>query len=259
MKLAIHQCAGSSGNVAANLAALDRSAARAAAGGAHLLVLPELFLTGYNIGDAVHELAEPADGPSIAAACAIAARHGVALLFGYAERADGVTWNAAAFIAATGERLGSYRKTHLFGPEEQRLFRPGSDWLVAATGGVRVGVLICFDVEFPEAVRALALRGADLIAVPTAVSPPYEFVPPVLVRARAIENQRYVAYVNRVGAEHGLAYFGASTVVAPNGTVLAVAGADEYFGIVEIDPEAIAREQTVYDYVRDRRADLYHD
>lgn len=257
MKLAIHQTAGSPGEVASNLDLLERSTARAAAEGASLLLLPELFLTGYNIGDRVHALAEPLDGPSLSRARTLARQHGVALAFGFAERAPDGVYNSAALIDAQGELLGSYRKTHLFGPEEKRLFRPGSGWLTADIGSWRVGCLICFDVEFPEAVRALALAGVELVLVPTANSPPYFGVTEFLVRARAYENHCYVAYVNRIGEEAGLSFYGESCVAGPDGGFLVREGTREAFRVVELRHSAIEREKRAYDYLRERRRDLY--
>ena len=257
MKLAIYQGAGTPLDVAANLALLEQTSETAAKQQANLLIFPELFLTGYNIGDAAKALAEPARGRSLQFAASIAREYRLALLFGYVERDGGTLYNAAALIDADGNLAASYRKAHLFGAEEQRLFTSGQQRVLHMIAGVRVGVLICYDVEFPEAVRALALEGAELIAVPTALMFPYTQIPKVLIPTRALENQVFVAYANRIGAEGDLKYCGLSTIAAPDGTILAQAEEAEALLVIEIDRAAIAETRSIFSYLDDRRPDLY--
>jgi predicted amidohydrolase len=254
MKLTVFQ-----GPIAAGdtLAVLDRAAAEAGEG---LLILPELFLTGYNIGaDALRALAEPADGPSAQAAAAIARRHGVALLYGYPERgADGFLYNSALLIARDGRACANYRKLQLFGAMEHAAFTAGDDpCVLAEIDGVKLGILICYDVEFPELVRGLALRGADLVAVPTAQMQPYEFVPRVLIPSRAYENSVFVAYANRCGVEGDLVYTGESCIVGPDGHDLARAGRGEEAIFATLDLAALAKARVLNTYLADRRPALY--
>lgn len=122
--------------------------------------------------------------------------------------------------------------------------------------GLRVGVLVCYDVEFPEAVRALALAGAQLVAVPTALMEPSAWIAETLVPARAAENQVFVAYCNRVGTERTLTYVGRSCVAGPAGEVVA-AGTEEQLLVADVDPAAIERARTRHDYLRERRPELY--
>jgi predicted amidohydrolase len=263
LKLGIFQAIGTPGDVSANLALLAEKAKQASEQGVALLVLPELFLTGYNIGDAAWKLAEPLDGPSLQAAAQIAQECNLALLFGYAELSQGSVYNSAVLIDATGEIAANYRKIHLYGSEEQRLFQPGNQWVIHSIAGVTVGVLICYDVEFPEAVRALVQQGAELIAVPTALPAPCAEVPTALevaktlVPTRALENQVFVAYVNHCGSEEGLDYCGLSCVVGPDGRELVRAGLNEALLIAEINPVKIQQERAVYSYLGDRRPELY--
>lgn len=259
MRIALLQAEGRPTLRDTNLTAAADAMQRAAAGGAGLLLLPELFTSGYAIGDAMVDLAEPRDGESATRLDEAASRLGIAVLYGYPERADGAIYNSARLIDAAGRPRLDYRKTHLWGPEENRLFRPG-DALVQPVrlGGVSIGVLICYDVEFPEPVRALALAGADLIAVPTATSMAVAPVSSILVPARAYENQVFVAYANRCGREGDLAYVGGSTVAAPNGAVLARAGeTDEIMLFAEIDPAAFAASRADTPYLADRRPEIY--
>ncbi|XGV97775.1 MAG: carbon-nitrogen hydrolase family protein [Leptolyngbya sp. BL-A-14] len=257
MKVGLYQGSGTPLDVTTNLELLAQTAAAAAKQNVTLLIFPELFLTGYNIGDAVKQLAEPWQGRSLQLAAAIAREHHVALLFGYAERDGDAIYNAAALIDTDGTLAANYRKAHLFGAEEQRLFTPGQEWRLHTIAGVRIGVLICYDVEFPEAVRSLALQGAELIAVPTALMFPYTQIPKVLIPTRALENQVFVAYANRIGTEGNLKYCGLSTIADPDGNVLAQAGAEETLLIADLDRTAIAKTRDVFSYLDDRRPNLY--
>lgn len=242
------------------LAAMDRAASGLVGDGPALLIMPELFLTGYNIGaDRLAEAAEAFDGPSAQRASAIARRHGTALLYGYPERgADGKLYNSALLVGGDGGMLANTRKLHLFGDMERTVFTPGARICeLAVIGGLRVGVLICYDVEFPETVRSLALQGADLVAVPTALMRPYDFVARVLVRARAYENQVFVAYANRTGSEGALDYVGESCIIAPDGAELARAGAGETVISATLDGGALAASRVALPYLADRRPDIY--
>jgi predicted amidohydrolase len=236
---------------------MRRQAEVAAEAGAGLAIFPEMFLTGYNIGDAVFGLAEPANGPSAAAVEAIARESGMAILYGYPERFGKQVFNSALLIHPTRGAITNYRKTHLYGTEEKRLFAPGDGLVVTELDGLKVGILICYDVEFPEAVRALAQAGAELIAVPTALIQPFDIVARTLVPARAFENQVYVAYAGLCGREGNLGYCGLSCIVGPDGRDLARAGLDPSLLSAEIDPAAISNGRLTNPYLSDRRSAIY--
>lgn len=255
MKISLLQDSGVPGDKAANLQRLAAAARRAAAEGAKLLIAPELYLTGYNLGERLRELAEPAEGPAAEQAAAIAAETGVSLLYGYPELAGKSLYNSARLVTPEGSAKANYRKAHLFGAYEKGLFKAGDKLLLAEVGDLKVGVLICYDVEFPEAVRSLVLAGADVIAVPTALMRPYENVAEQLVPTRAFENQVFVAYANRCGQEDELTYCGMSCVIGPDGKALALAGRNEAFLIAEADPQAFAESRETY--LEDRRPKLY--
>ncbi|NLU70679.1 carbon-nitrogen hydrolase family protein [Streptomyces sp. HNM0574] len=247
------------GSRAAGLAVLDDAARRAAAGGARLLVTSELSLTGYALDDpAAH--AEPADGPGSEAVARIAARHGIAVVHGYVERdpGTGALHNSVRLTGPDGSPLAGYRKTHLYGGYESEHYTPGDRLVVQAElDGVRVGLLVCYDVEFPEAVRAHALAGTQLLAVPTALMRPFEFVPDALVPVRAWENGMYIAYVNRQGREGGDEFAGRSCLAAPDGTVTVRAGGGEELLVADADPERVRRARAASPYLADRRPELY--
>ncbi|NGO72495.1 carbon-nitrogen hydrolase family protein [Streptomyces boncukensis] len=260
MKIAGLQTAGTPGDVDANLHELEQACRRARGQEAELLVTTEMFVTGYDIGGAVAELARR---DLLTPAQDIARRTGVALVLGAPEpaapgAAPGACYNSAFLIAADGTVLGRHRKAHLFGELDRAHFLPG-DRLTAPIryGGLRIALLICYDVEFPEAVRAAALAGADLIAVPTAQMEPYEFIAEHLLRVRAWENQVYLAYVNHDGEEGSLRYVGRSSIVAPSGAVLAQARHGNQLLCATVDPEAVRAARAANPYLADRRPRLY--
>ncbi|MEU0412499.1 carbon-nitrogen hydrolase family protein [Streptomyces griseorubiginosus] len=258
MRTALLQSSGRPGSVEGNLKVLDEAAAGAAAAGAALLAAPEMFLTGYAIGDDIGRLAEAADGEDADAVAEIAVRHGLAIAYGYPERSGDTVYNSAQLISADGTRLANYRKTHLFGCFERDHFTAGEQPVVQAElGGLRVGLMICYDVEFPENVRAHALAGTDLLIVPTAQMHPFQFVAESLVPVRAWENQMYVAYVNRVGQEGEFDFVGLSVLAGPDGVARARAGRGEELVLADLDPAFLAASREANPYLADRRPGLY--
>lgn len=221
---ALLQCRPAAADKDANLATMRRAAILAAGGGADVLVLPELFLTGYNLGSRLIGLAEPLDGPSLRAAADIARDAGVAIVFGMPERDGDSVYNTAVAVDRDGRLAGRYRKIHLFGGDEAAIFTPGEGVSVVRLGRHRVGLAVCYDIEFPEMTRALVAAGADLVCVPTANMAPYVEVPTTLVRARALENGVPVVYANLCGREGDLAYTGLSAIVGFDGRDIARAG-----------------------------------
>lgn len=261
MRVAVFQGPGESGSPAENLARLERAAAEAVVRGARLLVCPEMFLTGYNIGaEAVRRLAEPQDGPSAERAAEIARGLGIALCYGYPEAGpDGRVHNAALLLGHDGRKLANHRKTHLYGEIDRAAFAPGEAGAptLAEVEGTRVGLLICYDVEFPENARLVALGGADLLLVPTALMAPYDFIPRSLVSTRAYENQLFLVYANRCGREGELEYLGQSCIVGPDGADLARAGTGEELIVADLDPELLRRSRRLNTYLADRRPEAY--
>ncbi len=214
---ALLQSSATPGDKSSNIGAIGRAAAAAAASGASIVVFPELFLTGYNLGQRLRDLAEPLDGQSVAAVSDIARTCGIGIVFGMPERDGERVFNTAVAIDAGGKVAGRYRKIHLFGEDEPLVFTPGEGLTIIPIGPFRVGLAICYDIEFPEFARALVRGGADLIAVPTANMLPYASVPTTAVRARALENGVGVIYANLVGTEGKLTYTGGSAIVCFDG------------------------------------------
>lgn len=256
MRLAALQMRAVSGDVAANLGSIERAAMEAAAAGATLLVTPELSLTGYGAGEKMRALACRPDEAPITRLAEISAATGVAVIAGFAEQAGDVGYNSAAYVDGANPPI-VYRKSHLYGDYERDLFRPAEP--SAATfghRGTRCGMLICYDVEFPENVRRLAQAGVDLVLVPTAlpVGSSGRFIAEHMIRTRAFENQVFVAYVDHCGSDALFSYAGLSSIAAPDGSVLASAnGTDEALLVVDIDLEAFARSRRDNTYLRDLR------
>jgi predicted amidohydrolase len=255
LRIAGLQTAGTCGDVAANLAELAAAAAQARSCGAELLITPEMFVTGYDVGDRLPELAR-ADvlGPTQE----IAAREGIAILLGGPDVQPEGIYNTAFFVDQSGRLVHAHHKSHLFGELDRGMFAEGTaPFGLVDHAGVRIAIMICYEVEFPELVRAAALAGAHLIAVPTAQMEPFSFIAEQVVRTRAWENQVYVAYVDHDGAEGSLTYVGRSSIVAPDATVLDAVEHGDRLIYADIDPCTVTAAQAANPYLTDRRPLLY--
>ena len=256
LRIAGLQTAGTPGDVEANLAELELAAADAAAKGARLLITPEMFLTGYDIGPV--QAAENSRLPLTERVADIAVRQKIAILAGLPEPCGPHTHNMAVLIDTTGTRLAAHAKTHLFGALDRAMFTPGHcPVTLVEFEGIKIAILICYDVEFPENVRAAALAGAHLIAVPTAQMEPFRFISDTVIPVRAWENQVYVAYINHIGQEGHTKYVGGSSICAPDGSALARADRSTELLIADIDSAKVAQAQLANPYLQDLRTDLF--
>lgn len=212
-------------DAADRMAVIERLALSLAALGVDLLLLPELLLPGYNQPDAHRDQSQALDGDWTRSIADIACKSGLAIAYGWAERDGNAVYNAASVIGADGARLAHYRKIQLFGEMERDSFTPGQDAPPIFTfKDRRLGMLICYDIEFPEHARDLARRGAELLLVPTANPEGYDHVQQILVPARAYENRVSIAYANYCGPDGDLNFGGGSVIVGPDGRALASAG-----------------------------------
>lgn len=243
----------------ANTAKIERALQAAVGMGASLLVTPELSLSGYALGHRFADVAQPADGEAVSRIRALSRAHQIAIVAGFPER-DGPRVYNSAVLAKPDGTFHVYRKCHLYGPAEKAVFAVSDDLPVVMTvGPLKVGLLICYDVEFPEMVRGLALAGAKLVLVPTALpaGPASRHVSQLVVPARAMENQLFIVYADLCGQENGLVYEGRSVIAAPDGECLARAGQDETLLFARINPGAYAVTDAETPYLADRRPDLY--
>jgi predicted amidohydrolase len=257
MKIALYQGPGVINNISGAFELMAEKAAEAAAHGADLLLLPEMYLSGYNIGPEA-ALAQALTADALTPAQSIAKANNIALVFGYPELSQGQVANAAVMIGPDGNILLNYRKTHLFGDLDREMFKSVGDRLSVITfNGYKIGLLICYDIEFPEPARVLALAGADILLIPTAQMEPYTQVAKLLIPTRAYENQLYVAYANHSGSDDGLNYVGLSSICGPDGAVLAAAGTGEEIIYASVDKTHHAKVRQVDPLIGDRRPELY--
>lgn len=231
---------------------------------AELVVLPELFSTGYQFRNTKEALKYGEDvktGYCVRRLIETARDKKAHIVAGIAEKAGGRVYNSSVLVGPKG-LIGLYRKAHLFWGEK-KIFTPGDTELkVYKAGKARVGMMICFDWIFPEVSRTLALRGAEIICQPSNLVLPY--CPQAMI-TRSLENRVYSITANRVGAEErvkgkALRFIGSSQIVAPNGEVLFRAGDRKEQAVArEIDPGA-ARDKSitpVNDLFKDRRTDIF--
>ena len=254
---------------AANLETAERLVARAAATGADLVALPEKW-NAIGTTEQLHAAAEPLEGgESVAAMADWARRHGITLVGGsISEQREGreKLSNTSLAFGPDGELLGLYRKIHLFDVEvggvvyrESEAEEPGGEPVVVRGEGWPVGLTVCYDVRFPELYRILALEGAELVTVPA------HFTTPtgkdhwhVLLRARAIENQYFVAAPAQVGETlPGKPAYGRSLIVDPWGIVLAQAPDEETVITAELDRALLRSVREKLPSLKNRQADAY--
>jgi len=255
-----------SASASENLRAAVELCEDACAAGANLLVLPELFAQQYAAfsrrDPALLELAEPLDGPTVRALAELAGRRGVWIVAPIYERAMvGVAYDSAALIGPDGQLRGVYRKTHVAliaqepSGQEKFFFREGNRFPVWDTPWGKLGVLICYDRNFPEAWRLLVRQGVEIVAVPITTDGRALFreVAQVMCYLNAV----YGVFVNRVGRERDRLFFGGSLICGPRGEVLAEAGDAQEVIAAHIDPTELARVRATMPFLRDLRPELY--
>jgi 5-aminopentanamidase len=215
-----------------------------------LVICPELFLSGYNVGDRIRQLAEPQDGPFAQAAAALASKRRVALIYGYPEQAGDVIYNAAVCIDRNGRTIAHHRKLRLPNTYEKSYFAAGECYTLFELNGWSIAILVCYDVEFPEAVRACAARGTQLVVAPTALKTEWAFVARSMIPTRAFENRFFVAYANYCGSEGTFEYLGESCFAGPDGRVVA-GGSTEALVTAELHQADIATARQALTYLLD--------
>ena len=288
IRLAIYQgeCpVGTPEAVQSNIEKLEEVAKQAKKYDAQLISFPELYLTGYALNpNLVKQLAEEVNGPSVRKVSEIARDNDIAIIFPYPERDSSLGevhyYDSIAFINSDGHLLQNYRKTHLFGQAEKDNFSSGDPekgnenlFPVVKVADFPVGILNCYEAEFPELSRILALKGARLIIIPTAADyyytlsdgnrtqVPYPDVTKKIIPANAYFNKIFIAYSNRYGYEtvgkNSWQYRGNSIICGPNGDLLLVARPEETLLIADIIPSDFGPTHPEGDYLKDRRPELY--
>lgn len=251
MRVAAFQIAAGGETASARLAAIADAVTQAKRADATLAVFPELALPGYGAGEVIKDAARERGDELLTALARLADRSGIAIVAGIALERQGSIVNAAALLRP-GEEPVVYAKRQLYGTYEKALFRAGDiPPPVVELGGLKAGLLVCFDVEFPEHVRDLARRGANIVLVPTALprSPAAHFIARNVIPVRAFENQVFVVYADWCGTDARFAYQGLSSIAAPDGSRLAEANeSDPAMLVGDIDPGAFSasKEQNPY-------------
>jgi predicted amidohydrolase len=213
-----------------------------------LIVFPELITTGYEIGPRFPELAQRVPGPTVNLIAQRASEFGVHVAFGMAskEKVESILYDTAILIGPDGDLIGQYHKIHLRG-EERITFRPGYRLSNFETDFGTVGLMIGWDLAFPEVARSLALEGAELVVVCANWEQPHTDEWRTYLLARAYENAVFVAAANRVGEEPSYTFFGQSSIIGPRGEVYAsVDELSEGYAVARVDLDEVRqhREET---------------
>lgn len=216
-----------------------------------LVVCPELFLSGYNVPDTLAAFAQAPDSAMSDQVAQIARTNNTAIVYGYPERDGDCLYNIAACVSPQGEIIAKHRKLLLPPGFETQVFDAGDVFTLFDLAGFRCGLLICYDAEFPETVRALAQAGAQLIIVPTALYEDWSIVAETIMPTRAMENGVWLIYANHAGVENGEHYLGASCIISPQGNDAARAGTEEQLIMAELDVESVTVAQQRLPYLKD--------
>jgi predicted amidohydrolase len=262
-KIALAQISCRQADKEKNLRKIEEMATKAKKSGAELTVFPELCVTGYIIRDQLYELAETVPGPSTDKIIDLAKKTGTHIAFGIPElsqKARATIFNTAVLVGPQG-LIGKYRKMYL--PthsvfEEKRYFRPGYQTAAFDTDLGKIGLIICYDLFFPEVSRLTRLEGAQLIVCISASPAVRRAFFETLTTARAMENTTFLAYVNLVGVEDGLQFWGGSRLIGPQGRILTKAKYDEEDMVIgEVDYTDLRSIEPFVPTIRDLRPELF--
>jgi predicted amidohydrolase len=262
-KVALAQISCKRGDKAANLKKIEKTATDAKKQGADLVIFPELSVTGYTLRDQLYELAETIPGPSTNTIINVAQKARIYIVSGMpelSEKTQATIYNTAVLVGPHG-LIGKYRKMYL--PthsvfEEKRYFRSGYEAAAFDTDVGKIGLIICYDIFFPEVSRLARLKGAQFLVCISASPAVRRSFFETLTVARAIENTAFLAYVNLVGIEDGLQFWGGSRLIGPQGKVLAKAKYDEEDIVIgQVDYADIRPIETFVPTLRDLRPELF--
>jgi len=250
-------------DVPANLAKMEQMVRQAVRAGARLVVFPECCVTGYGGGQVAYEMAALAEvavgddrGPAVRWMEALCDELSAGIVFGLVETSRGFVYNSVVTVLPGAGVAGVYHKTHVR-QSEGKIFASGDGFSLMPGPVGTFGPLVSHDLEFPEASRILALRGAQLIAVSAADSRLREDTQRACARARAMENSLFVTVANCTGSGRDAEFFGGSSIIDPSGRVLAEAGVGEAVLVADIDLSVISTVVAGTDYLAGRRPELY--
>jgi len=239
-----------------NLDKVQNAMMRASQNGSQLLVLPEFWATGYDLKNARSYATSVTEGV-FASISTLAKKYDMAVVGSSPALRDERVYNTAVYHDRNGALLGRYDKIHLFTlMDENKYLAPGSDISVFDTEWGRVGLMICYDLRFPELMRRIALEGAQVVLIPAVWPKPRLEDWRLLLRARAVENQVFVVGCNR-SREPGGKDFGYSAVVDPSGQIIAEAGLEEILMTADLDLNRVNEVRDRLPFFHDRREGFY--
>lgn len=217
--------------------------------GLDVVVCPELFISGYKAGDELVDVAEQLAGRWSSEIADVARSHKTAIICGYPELDAGKMYNSAFCLDLQGELIANHRKLMIPPGFEPDYFSEGNKATLFEMAGFTVAILICYDAEYPEAVRHVAQAGAQIVIVPTALSENWGIVAEKVIPARAFENGVWVVYANYAGSSGGITFYGGSCIVRPDGGDSVRAGPSECLIDSVVDKDSIRRAQARLPYL----------
>lgn len=261
--IAIAQLTSEMGDCAGNLKKAENAVKEAAGKGANLVIFPELYYPGYyNAIERFHELAEPCDGVLYQALSACAKKYNVHIVMGYCEKKDtapGKVHNTLMFVNNKGERIANYTKVYGWDTEKD-IFTDGEKFEVCDTELGKIGLLICYDIEFPETFRALNMKGAEMVICCSAWRTYLQHRWNFGLNSGAAANLCFVVGCNTVGVNPAYQELcGDSKIFRPNGKIVDMAGNQEQILYSTIDMEEVQRERDAYPIWKDYRYDMFKD
>ena len=220
-----------------------------------LIVCPELFLSGYGSFEKIQEFCEASDGAYSKKISLLAKKYSTAILYCYPEKHNGALFNSAQYFDNKGLSVANHRKKMLPPTaDESKIFKPGSENSIITINGIKSAIVICYELEFPELIRSLALEGVELIIAPTGQSVNWPAAARYICRSRAFENGIFVVYANSTGNLNGISFMGESKIIGPDGLDIAIAGNTEKTIIGEINSSDISLIRNKLPYLEDSKA-----
>lgn len=256
MRISIFQMKSIRGQPDVNVGKVHTALTKSKSCGSEILVLPEFWATGYDLQKVGRYATEITEGIFFSVS-KMAKEYGIAIVGSNPSLQKGKVYNTSVFFGKTGEILARYDKIHLFTlMEEEKNLASGSEIAVFDTKWGRIGLMICYDIRFPELMRRLVLEGAEIVFIPAYWPAPRLEAWRTLLKARAMENQIFVVGCNRSRSSEGID-FGYSAVIDPMGKVMVEAGIDEILMTVDVDVNHVREVREQFPFLSDRRDGLY--
>jgi len=219
-----------------------------------LIVCPELFLSGYGSFDKIKKYCEARTGEHASKISLLAKKYSTAIVYGYPEIDKHNLFNSAQYFDSKGVSLANHRKKMLPPTaDESKIFKPGGKSSIITINGIKAAIVICYELEFPEIIRKLALQGVELIIAPTGQSSHWPAAARYNCRTRAFENGIFVIYANSTGNLNGINFMGESKIIGPDGLDVVKAGTTEKVIAVEINKDEIKSMRNKLPYLDDSR------